>query len=184
MRRIFSESAKELRKTRSLVAMAMLLALAVVLGFVSVQVTESLRVGFSFLPNALAGQMFGPVGGMLVGGLADILKYIVKPTGPFFPGFTISGVLGGLIYGLVLYKKPTTLPRVILSQVLIAVFVNMLLNTYWLTILYGNSFLAIWPARIVSNLITLPINIILYYLVATLLEKAGIRRQFGGDIIK
>lgn len=178
MRTIFKDSAKEIRKTKSLVTMAVLLALAVVLGFVSVQVTESLRVGFSFLPNAVSGQLFGPVGGMLVGGLADILKYLVKPTGPFFPGFTISGILGGLIYGLTLYKKPTTLPRVILCMTLISVFVNILLNTYWLTILYGNSFLAIWPARIVSNLITLPINIILYYLVVTLLEKAGIRRQF------
>ena len=178
MRTIFTESAKEIRKTKSLVTMAVLLALAVVLGFVSVQVTESLRVGFSFLPNAVSGQLFGPVGGMLVGGLADILKYLVKPTGPFFPGFTISGILGGLIYGLVLYKKPATLPRIILCMTLISVFVNILLNTYWLTILYGNSFLAIWPARIVSNLITLPINIILYYLVVTLLEKAGIRRQF------
>ena len=178
MRRMFSESAKELRKTKSLVVMAMLLALAVVLGFVSVQVTESLRLSFTFLPNALAGQLYGPVGGMLVGGLGDILKYLVKPTGPFFPGFTISGVLGGLIYGLVLYKKPATLPRIILSQSLITVFVNIFLNTYWLTLLYGNSFLAIWPARIVSNLVTLPINIILYYLVITLLEKAGVRRQF------
>lgn len=178
MRTIFKDSAKEIRKTKSLVTMAVLLALAVVLGFVSVQVTESLRVGFSFLPNAVSGQLFGPVGGMLVGGLADILKYLVKPTGPFFPGFTISGILGGLIYGLTLYKKPTTLPRVILCMTLISVFVNILLNTCWLTILYGNSFLAIWPARIVSNLITLPINIILYYLVVTLLEKAGIRRQF------
>ena len=34
MRGMFSESAKELRKTKSLVSMAMLLALAVVLGFV------------------------------------------------------------------------------------------------------------------------------------------------------
>ena len=178
MRTIFTESAKEIRKTKSLVTLAVLLALAVVLGFVSVQVTESLRVGFSFLPNAVSGQLFGPVGGMLVGGLADILKYLVKPTGPFFPGFTISGVLGGLIYGLVLYKKPATLPRIILCMTLIAVFVNMLLNTYWLTILYGNAFLVILPARIVSNLISLPVNIILYYLVATLLEKAGIRRQF------
>ena len=178
MRTIFKDSAKEIRKTKSLVTMAVLLALAVVLGFVSVQVTESLRVGFSFLPNAVSGQLFGPVGGMLVGGLADILKYLVKPTGPFFPGFTISGVLGGLIYGLVLYKKPATLPRIILCMTLIAVFVNMLLNTYWLTILYGNAFLVILPARIVSNLISLPVNIILYYLVATLLEKAGIRRQF------
>lgn len=184
MRRMFSESAKELRKTRSLVAMAMLLALAVVLGFVSVQVTESVRVGFAFLPNAMSGQLFGPVGGMLTGGLADILKYFVKPTGPFFPGFTISGILGGLIYGLVLYKKPTTLPRVILSQVLITVFVNIFLNTYWLTLLYGNSFLAIWPARIISNLVLLPINIIMHYLVATLLEKAGIRRQFGSPVAK
>ena len=178
MRTVFIDSSKEIRKTKSLVTMAVLLALAVVLGFVSVQVTDSLRVGFSFLPNALSGQLFGPVGGMLVGGLADILKYIVKPTGPFFPGFTISGILGGLIYGLVLFRKPFTLPRVILCHVLIAVFINMLLNTYWLTLLYGNSFLVIWPARIVSNLITLSINILLHYLVASLLEKAGALRQF------
>ena len=179
MRTMFAESAKEIRKTKSLVTMAVLLALAVVLGFVSIQVTESLRVGFTFLPNALAGQLFGPVSGMIVGGLADILKYIVKPTGPFFPGFTISGILGGLIYGLILYRKPFTLPRVILCHVLIAVFVNMLLNTYWLTLLYGNSFLAIWPARIISNLITLPINILLHYLVVVLLDKAGALRQFS-----
>ena len=179
MRKMFVESGRELRKTKSLVTMAVLLSLAVVLGFISIQVTESLRVGFAFLPNALAGQLFGPVGGMVVGGLADILKYLVKPTGPFFPGFTISGILGGLIYGLVLFRKPVALPRIILCHVLIGVFVNMLLNTYWLTLLYGNSFLAIWPARIVSNLITLPVNIMLHFLVVTLLEKAGIRRQFS-----
>ena len=148
MRRIFSESAKELKNTKSLVVMAMLLALAVVLGFVSVQVTDSLRISFTFLPNALAGRLFGPTVGMLIGGLADILKYIVKPTGPFFPGFTISGILGGLIYGLVLYKKPLRLGRVILANVLVTVFVNIFLNTYWLTVLYGSSYLVIWPARI------------------------------------
>ena len=184
MRRIFSESAKELKNTKSLVVMAMLLALAVVLGFVSVQVTDSLRISFTFLPNALAGRLFGPTVGMLIGGLADILKYIVKPTGPFFPGFTISGILGGLIYGLVLYKKPLRLGRVILANVLVTVFVNIFLNTYWLTVLYGSSYLVIWPARIVTNLITLPLNIVLYYLVAGVLEKAGLLRMAGNSAEK
>ena len=60
----------------------------------------------------------------------------------------------------------------------------MILNTYWLTLLYGSSYLVIWPARIVTNLITLPINIFLYYLVAGILEKAGILQMAGRSAAK
>lgn len=174
MKKMFSDSFQELRNLRSMVMAAMLLAIAVVLGFFTLQLTEFIKIGFAYIANEFAGMMFGPVVGSLIGALADILKYMVNPTGPFFPGFTISGFLGGLIYGIVLYKKPFSVKRVIVANTLVTVLVNLLLNTYWLTLLYGNAYMALLPARIVKQLVMLPIEVILFYAVARILVKSGL----------
>ena len=174
MKKMFKDSFGELKNLKTLAMASMLLAIAVVLGFYTLQLTEFIKIGFAYIANELAGMMFGPVVGSLIGGLADVLKYLVNPTGPFFPGFTISGFLGGLIYGIVLYKKPLSIKRVIVANTLVTVFVNLLLNTYWLTLLYGNAFMALFPARILKQLVMLPIEVILFYAVARVLAKARI----------
>ncbi len=171
----FRDSFRELKNLRSLVMSAMLLAIAVVLGIYTIQITESLKIGLANLANEMVGLMFGPVVGSLIGALADILKYMVNPTGPFFPGFTISGFCGGLIYGIVLYQKPLSLKRVIVANTLVTVLVNLLLNTYWLTLLYGNAYAVLLPARVVKQLVMLPIEVVLFYGVAKVLLKAGIK---------
>ena len=174
MKKMFKDSFGELKNLKTLAMASMLLAIAVVLGFYTLQLTEFIKIGFAYIANELAGMMFGPVVGSLIGGLADVLKYLVNPTGPFFPGFTISGFLGGLIYGIVLYKKPLSIKRVIVANTLVTVFINLLLNTYWLTLLYGNAFMALFPARIIKQLVMLPIEVILFYAVARVLVKAKI----------
>ncbi len=171
---LFTDSFHELKNTKTLAMSAMLLAIAVVLGFYTLQLTESMKIGFAFLANELAGMMFGPTVGAIIGGTADILKYLVNPTGPFFPGFTISGILGGLIYGCVLYKQPLKLSRVILANTLVTVFVNLLLNTYWVTLLYGNAFMVLLPARIIKQIVMLPLEVALFYAVARVLKKSRI----------
>jgi hypothetical protein len=50
----------------------------------------------------------------------------------------------------------------------------MLLNTYWLTLLYGNAYLVILPARIVKELILLPINVAMFWFMSTMLTKAKV----------
>jgi len=174
MKTLFTDSLLELKNLKSMVMAAMLLAIAVVLGFFTLQLTESIKVGFAYIANEFAGMMFGPVVGSIIGALADILKYMVNPTGPFFPGFTISGFCGGLIYGMVLYKKPLSIKRVIAANTLVTILVNLLLNTYWLTLLYGNAYMALLPARIVKQVIMLPIEVILFYAVARVLVKSGL----------
>lgn len=174
MKKMFSESLMELKNLKSMVMAAMLLAIAVVLGFFTLQLTEFIKIGFAYIANEFAGMMFGPVVGSLIGALADVLKYMVNPTGPFFPGFTISGFFGGLIYGMVLYKKPLSVKRIIVANTLVTVLVNLLLNTYWLTLLYGNAYMALLPARIVKQLVMLPIEVILFYAVARVLVKSGL----------
>lgn len=62
----------------------MLLAIAVVLGFYTLQVTGFLILVLPFIADEMTGMMFGPVVGGLMGAAADIVKYLVRPTGAFF----------------------------------------------------------------------------------------------------
>lgn len=95
-----------IQNVRSLVTAALLIALHTVLAyFVSFQVTPSLRISVSFLANVVTGAMFGPVVGFICGGVGDIVQFVIKPTGPYFWGWTINAALAGLIYGTFLYKK-------------------------------------------------------------------------------
>jgi riboflavin transporter len=55
-----------------LAACGMLLALKVILGLFTLNLSPILKVGFSFLPIAAAGMLFGPVAGGTVGALGDI----------------------------------------------------------------------------------------------------------------
>ena len=175
LRDMFRESLSEIRDSHTMAVIAMLLALAVVLAiFGTVQVTDFLKIGFSFLPNEIAAMLFGPSVGGIVAGVADILKYLVKPVGAFFPGFTVSAVAGGILYGLILYKKPLTVWRIVAAKVVVAILVNTCLNTYWLTVMYGNSFVALLPARLLKQLVMVPVEAVLFYLVAKTLARAKV----------
>ena len=100
----FAFSAKEFKSIKSVVAAALLIALHTVLAvFVSIQVTPTLRLSVSFLANCAIGYMFGPVMGFVCGGLGDLIQFVIKPTGPYFPGWTLSAALAGFIYGLFFY---------------------------------------------------------------------------------
>lgn len=170
----FTESFQELKDLKTLTVAAMLLAITVVLGFYRLQLTDYIRIGFDSVSKELTGMFFGPVIGCMVGGLSDIISYIIKPIGGFFPGFTISAMVAGIIYGIILYKKPLSLRRVIAANSVVTVVVNLLLNTYWLTLLYGNAFFALLPARAVKQLVMLPIDSFLFYLTAKLLTRVNL----------
>jgi len=65
----------------------------------------ALRVGFGSVPIIMSGMMFGPVVGGITGVVADLVGYLINPMGgTFFPGFTLSAALYGVIAGI-LFKK-------------------------------------------------------------------------------
>ena len=153
--------------------------------FVSIQVTPTLRLSVSFLANCAIGYMFGPVMGFVCGGLGDLIQFVIKPTGAYFPGWTLSAALAGFIYGLFFYgcnmkvaesfdgdKKGILkfidvkfLLRCILALTVDTLLVNVLLGTYWCSIMYGKGFAFYFSIRFAKNMIQLPINIILTYYV-------------------
>ena len=167
---------EKLKQTQVLTITAMLIAIATVLGFFKVPLNPLVELRFAFLPIASAGMLFGPGVGAIVGALADVLGYLAKPTGPFFPGFTISGAVSVLLYGLCLYKKPLTVPRVIFAQFVQVVVISLILNNINLSILYGNGFFAVMVPRLLKTAIMFPINTVLLFVMLKAMQQ--IAKQF------
>lgn len=174
---LYTQSFQEVRQVRTVAACAMLAAVAIVLGYFSIELGDSLKIGFSSIPNRLVDYLFGPVMGAYFGGLLDILKYIIKPTGTFFPGFTFDAMLAGIICGSVLYNRKFTFWRVLVAKFLVLMICNVFFNTLWISILYGKAFMVLLPLRLLKNLIMWPIDSAILYMVGTILERSGAFRM-------
>jgi len=147
--------------TQALVFTAFMTALSVVLSkLVSINISF-LRIGFGFLPIAVLAIMYGPVVAAVGYGLADIIGAFLFPTGTFFPGFTLSAVLTGLIFGFVLYGKEVTIKRALIASALVCLLINLLLNTYWLTFILGKGFNVLLASRAVKEIVAIPIMALL-----------------------
>ena len=100
--------------TYQLVVMAFLVALEIIFTrFLSINLPIA-RIGFGFLPVAITAIMFGPIWAALCYTVGDLLGMMIFPTGQFFPGFTLSAFITGLLYGILLYKKDITIKRAFL----------------------------------------------------------------------
>ncbi len=144
----------------TIVCVALLIALDVILTrFLSIQ-TQFLRIGFGFLPIAVAGIAYGPVWGFICGAVGDILGMLIYPTGAYFPGFTLTAALTGVVFGILLYNNKTSIWRIVIASAIVCVFLNLLLDTLWLNIMYGNAFFAILPGRLIKCALNIPIYVI------------------------
>ena len=174
MIKAFRESYQELKKLKTIVITALLIAVGIILGQFSVQLTETTKIGISFIATQMTANLFGPVVGGIMGGVTDILKFIIKPTGGFLIGYTISAILGPMIYGIMLYKKPISFWRIFLSKTVVAVLINLLLGTFWSYHYFGAAFWAAIPAKLLQQIIQVPIQSVIYYFVMIALKKAKV----------
>lgn len=164
-------SFNELKNLKSISICALFMALSIILGSLSFQITPTIKVGLAFICNSMIGLMFGPITGAVFGGVSDILKYIVAPTGVFFPGFTISAILGGFIYGIGMYKKPVSILRCAITKLVAIVVVNILLNSIWLRIMYHTPIEYLLTTRIIKELIMYPIETALFIIAVNSLKS-------------
>ncbi len=157
-------------KIKKSVLAAMLLAVFIVFNrFVSIK-TEILIISFTFIPMMMSAIWLGPVYSTVVALLGDFIGAILFPFGPYFPGFTVSNALSGLIYGLFLYNKGNEMSNkklvvmLIISSVLQLVVVNIFITSLWIHMLYGKAYLAIMAGRTVTQLVMIPIHVVSIYM--------------------
>lgn len=156
----WSDAAKELKNLRMLTFAALCCALSIALGSVYVLVGENLRIYITFFVKAVGCSVYGPVVGMVAAAVADPLGYVLFPSGPYFPGYMLTEILGALIFGCMFYRRSITVIRVYGAKFLVNYLVNVLLGCLWSKILYGQGYLYYLVKSLVKNTLLLPLEVI------------------------
>ena len=97
----------ELRSIRCITVTAVLIALDIVLKFLSIKVTSDLKITFAYLALAAIGMLYGPTVGFLAGVITDVIGFMINPDGGFSVLFTLVEAVGAMIYGIFLYGIKT-----------------------------------------------------------------------------
>ncbi len=161
-------------RLKNLTLCAVLIAVQVVLSrFCSINAWNT-KIGFGFVPIVIAAALLGPRGGALVGAMSDFLGAVLFPIGPYFPGFTISLGITGVAFGMATHKK-ATLWKIIAASLFDQLVLSLLLNSYWISVLFGSPYWGVLSSRIFQCAITLPMEIIITAAVVKMLPR--IRKQ-------
>ena len=161
-----------------LIISALLVALSVILGrFASIRIpiggVEALRIGFGTFPIILAGFLYGPWVGGIVGALSNILGFILIPVGGFMPHFVVVSALGGVfpILFFRLFGSSWTYWGLLLAIGLSLGINGILFISYLMNSLYGTPYSYILPGRILAWVVTAPIYPLLMLRIWPLISK-------------
>ena len=158
------DAAAELRDTHMLVFAALMIALRLVMKQISIPITPVLRINVAYFVNALGAMVFGPVMAAICACITDVLGFIIRPDGVYFPPFILTEVGGSVVFALYLYRAKVTTNRVVLSRFTINLLINIILQApimMWYYSLYmgGKQYtLLLAMPSIVKNILMFPIE--------------------------
>ena len=170
----------ELRNVRVLAFSGLVCAMAIVLESFPVYILgPSLKIYFSFVVVSLGCAYYGPVVGMIAGGIIDSVGFLLAGYGePYFPSYLVTAVLSGLIYGVLLYKRRPTLLRIIAVRLIINYGSNVLLGSVWKAMLYGMGYLYYLTSGAIKNTLMLPVEVFLMWAVLNAAVNYGLDRKY------
>lgn len=128
--------------------------------------TQYFKIGFSFVPIALCGMLYGAKWGTACAGLGDLINCFLGPYG-WYPPLTLSACLNGFLFGFFLKGRSDQLGAIIAAVVTFQLGVSLLLTTWFLSLLYSTPFLQLMITRVPQVLLMLPIQIIVLRLIGS-----------------
>ncbi len=157
---------ESLTRTKVLCGVALFMALDVLLGSLTISISETLRISFTFLSVAASCYFFGLWPNVLAAFLVDLIGYLAHPVGAYMPLFALTAILNAVIYSVFFYgRSSVSIGRVILAKASSTILCNILINPILLSMMYGTPFWVLMSERIVKNLILFPIETAMLYFV-------------------
>ncbi|WP_025729502.1 folate family ECF transporter S component [Atopobacter phocae] len=156
---------------------ALIIAFRIMLSYIQpFSIPPYVQMGVGFIGSALMGALVGPIAGFALGGLSDILTFFIGggSWGYFFPGYTFSAALGGMIYGIGLYRQEKSWQRIMWTVLAVTLICNIGFGSLWIKMMTGKAWMVFLPLRVMKNLISFPLNT----MVLTLIFKQATIQRF------
>ena len=171
-------SKKRLSSNLQLLAVsAFLAAFSIICGkYLALSLGNVLRFSFENLPILLAGMMFGPIVGMTVGVVADLIgcvmvAYAINPLVTI--GAACIGFLGGVLFRIT--KKLPLVWQTCLTVILTHLVASVLVKTFGLAQYYDMPFHIVLLWRLLNYAI---VGVAEWLLLYTVLKNQSLRRRF------
>lgn len=153
--------------TRQVCTLSIFIALAVVFDLLStLPVSQTLQISFSYVPVFVIAALYGPVSGGITYVISDAISAFLL-YGSVSPLLSVTAFLSGLVFGLCFYKHYTFSKGFIVRLVicvLLQLFISLVINTYFLTIMYNFIFKVEVIKRLPFSLLKLVIQSVVIYL--------------------
>ena len=166
-----------LQNVRTLVSCALLAAVSVVLArFIIPMPNETTRFSIEAVPIFLAGMLFGPLPGALVGFVADFVGCLFSGYG-YNPMFCIPPILYGLSAGLFrpMLVKKVNIGRIALAFLPAITLGSVLWESFALAKVYGgDAFEAFFLTKLAARSIQFAVTFVLDTLIVWLLYRSKV----------
>ena len=175
----WKDAVSELKSLKKLTFAALMIALCVMLSYIpSVPLFGGAKLTWGFLGRSICAMVCGPVLGAVFAVAEDLLSFFLTGGGgsPFFPGYTLTTVLGCLLYALFFYRAKITVRRVFLAK-LVTNIQNVLLGALWSSILYGKAYIVLATSSAIKNVIMLPFQTLLLVVLFSALMPVLVRTK-------
>lgn len=178
MKRNFKLTTRDLTNAGLLVAMSIGLS-----RFAAVQIVSgTIRLSLGNIPIYVAGLLFGPGIGGLVGGVADLSGYLVNPFGAaFVPQITLAAVMRGVIPPLVirLFGNKTRFwqLKIFVAIIIAEIVAGAGLTTWGLAWLQNTPYLTVLTPRLLAMTVQVPIYAMATYVLTVALRAINLQRH-------
>lgn len=142
---LFTRSAAELKQVRTLTTAGMLMAVAIALRSFSIDITQDIRISFSFIPIIAIAVLFGPVVSGIANISTDFLGYIISnhSAREYSIPLALVTLLAGTVYGIICYRDdikmtPKRITSICIARAAVVLICNLCLNSLIIYTSYVN----------------------------------------------
>lgn len=166
----------QLGNIKMLTMAALIVALRIAVKFFKIPLAPGLNISLDAYVNSLGSIVYGPVVGLVVGAVSDILGCIVTgQMGEYFLPFIFVEMMSSFIFGIFFWRRKINLSRVLVAKFTINLVCNIIMtslfNKWWYYLYFGiekaQAYNVINGARIAKNLIMFPLEATIVVIVLT-----------------
>ena len=161
------DATNQLKNINMITVAALIVALRVAVKFIKIQLAPGLNISLDAYVNSLGSVIYGPIVGLLVGAVSDILGCLVTGRmAEYFPPFALVEMTSSFLFGLFFWKRKINISRALWAKFTVNFVCNIIMtslfNKWMYYIYYGieraEMYNVINGARIVKNLILFPLE--------------------------